>query len=69
MQKIKIELQLNSVLILCSVGLPLDWYYWYTVSVNSNAPHFHTEGLTKKHVHDVDEVCKEDFSPAGCLRA
>lgn len=41
----------------------------YTVSVNSNAPHFHTEGLRKKHVHDVDEVCKEDFSPAGCLRA
>lgn len=41
----------------------------YSVSVNSNIPHFHTEGLTKKHVHDVDEVCKEDFSPAGCLRA
>lgn len=40
-----------------------------TVSVNSNIPHFHTEGLTKKHVHDVDEVHKEDFSPAGCLCA
>lgn len=30
-------------------------------------PHLHTVGLTKKRVHDVDEVCKEDFSPAACL--
>lgn len=44
-------------------------YMENTVSVNSNIPHFHTEGLTKKHVHDVDEVHKEDFSPAGCLCA
>lgn len=38
------------------------------IIVNSGVPHFHTVGLTKKPVHDVDEVHKEDFSPAACLR-
>lgn len=40
-----------------------------TIIVNGSLPHFHTVGLTKKRVHDVDEVCEEDFSPAACLRA
>ena len=39
-----------------------------TVFVNSGVPHFHTVGLKKKPIHDVDEARKEDFSPAACLR-